>query len=65
MDPNQALADFRSALEGARRSVPGSAEHQHYLALAVSATEALDEWLTGGGFPPDDWTVSNHDAGRL
>lgn len=51
MDPNEALAKIRR-LTGDLNilSFEGDA---FWLADAIVS---LDEWLTNGGFPPDDWT---------
>ncbi|QAY12008.1 hypothetical protein SEA_RAHEL_57 [Mycobacterium phage Rahel] len=43
MDPNETLGDLRDCIEGQRWDE--AAEH----------FEALDGWLTHGGFLPTDW----------
>lgn len=53
MDPNEALSNARLALVTYRAN-PGD----HYDPAAerlADAFEALDEWLTNGGFLPRDW----------
>jgi hypothetical protein len=54
MDPNQALADARAACEQWAHSERG--DHDLVaLAELVNAFEALDQWLSRGGFLPRDW----------
>lgn len=53
MDPNEALARMRAAIIEFRK-MPSSS-------LAVEIADyaaALDQWLTSGGFPPEDWRLS-------
>jgi hypothetical protein len=54
MDPDQALADARDALDeyraGERKSTAMPA-----LQRAADAFEALHSWITSGGFLPRDW----------
>lgn len=47
MDPNTALARLRELI-GGKRNVVGSAE-------VVETFQGLDEWLSKGGFLPQDW----------
>jgi hypothetical protein len=44
MDPNETLRKLREWVKDPTKQ-PGA-----------ELFEALDEWLTRGGFPPDDWT---------
>ena len=54
MDPDEALRQLREALkELGRYDDTGVAPND--LDDAVSAFDALDKWLSGGGFPPHDW----------
>lgn len=63
MDPNATLAEIRELL--ATMNTPwdtGNATYQENLEGHYAAAdelrlrvEALDEWLTKGGFPPTDW----------
>ena len=50
MDPNQALKDARDAC---KRWTHG--EDHHAFNELVSAFQALDQWLSRGGFLPRDW----------
>lgn len=53
MDPNEALAQLRNAFADS-----------DYL-TAEELFNALDEWLTKGGFLPDPWRVAAQDAARV
>jgi hypothetical protein len=64
MDPNEALRKIRAAVREIRSIDGMSAEELEqadlswYLATAnslVEHVEALDNWITYGGFLPDDW----------
>lgn len=60
MDPNEALRLAREAAGELRQAddddtLPGSQVGQ-----LVEAFEALDEWLTKGGFLPSDWTTGEN-----
>ena len=55
MDPNQALIDLRELVE--EILVGGSAAFT-WKDLAESlaeAVESMDEWISRGGFLPEDW----------
>jgi hypothetical protein len=55
MDPNQALADARQAVEdyGNASSIGMADEAAERL---IGAFGALDDWLSAGGFRPVAWT---------
>lgn len=55
MDPNQTLHDLRTALVDYRAATSVGASDAAADRLADRA-EALDTWLTNGGFPPDAWS---------
>ena len=60
MDPEQALTDIRrliSELEPLRQGddVVHAGTVQDEVLELMEKFEALDEWLTKGGFPPSDW----------
>ena len=61
MDPDTALANLRNALARLRAAEghqPNSHEAFQHAAAATEvadAAEALDGWLTGGGFLPATW----------
>jgi hypothetical protein len=57
MDPNKTLASLRAALEDARAAAEGDSNDAEIEAWQEVGeyVEALDEWLTKGGFLPDDW----------
>lgn len=50
MDPDEALDRLREAAAVAGRCVDDMAVHQ-----MIAAFNALDDWLSNGGFPPKDW----------
>lgn len=54
MDINTALAELRSAIRqwGLARDTNDAL---HYASVIVDQTQAIDEWLTNGGFLPTDW----------
>lgn len=57
MDPNAALQRLRRAVDGVETVAAGSEENWSGELLAVlEHFEALDEWLSRGGFLPDDWS---------
>jgi hypothetical protein len=57
MDPNATLQALRAALsdydQAIRKSVADEAADR-----ALEAFRALDEWITRGGFLPEDWKLS-------
>lgn len=62
MDPNEALANIRTALKAEReiRAADSPSEMvlimlQYDLPDLVECVEVLDDWLSKGGFLPDDW----------
>lgn len=77
MDPNQALQDAREALKEVRRIdesagtvtvgsmeadiVKSASEFITATVALADAFEALDNWLSVGGFLPQDW----HNASSL
>lgn len=59
MDPNEALRIIRATIAQLRIEdrpalAPMASFIQHARDLAETV-EGLDEWLTKGGFPPNDW----------
>ncbi len=55
MDPNVNREEQRAIT---KRLLDGTDRHDDAERLA-NLSEALDEWLTGGGFLPDDWKDDN------
>lgn len=55
MDPNKTLAELRSAAIWLYESDAYTADLEYVLSLF----EALDEWLSQGGFLPADWQGRN------
>ena len=58
MDPDQALKNAREAVAKMNNwdpAVDGTEEGPPSAWDLKDAFEALDEWLTGGGFLPQDW----------
>jgi len=60
MDPNQALANARDAHQRAERFYQKFDDAARLAALEEidKAFEALDEWISKGGFLPDEWRKS-------
>jgi hypothetical protein len=54
MDPNAALAALRAAIADAVAS-PDHDTYAWHAAAIIEHFQALDEWLTGGGFLPASW----------
>lgn len=52
MDPNTTLNTIREAIEDWN---DGRIDDREALACLVGDIDALDEWLTRGGFLPADW----------
>lgn len=50
MDPNATLAQLREGINALDKRVD-----RYVLDRAVEMFQALDEWLSKGGFLPDDW----------
>ena len=59
MDPNQALIDARAACEHWANGERGDRDPVAFDNL-VSAFQALDSWLSRGGFLPRDWEKVLH-----
>lgn len=59
MDPDEALKKAREAakgvIEGLSYEHRGQPSVEDYAGVLAEAFEALDEWLSKGGFLPDDW----------
>lgn len=57
MDPNEALKGLRRSIKNARESGELEDNEAEYAALqgVFEYAEALDEWLSRGGFLPDAW----------
>jgi hypothetical protein len=56
MDPNATLDALRDAMEAMRSMLDdGYAPDKDDACEAFLKFEALDEWLTKGGFLPTDW----------
>ena len=59
MDPNANLEEQRRCVEIIKK-LARSGEDEHELALTgvhlAELVEALDDWISGGGFKPDAWT---------
>lgn len=54
MDPNETLRLIRLTAKQYRTDRRGPLATAHADQL-VEFIDALDEWLTKGGFPPEDW----------
>lgn len=53
MDPDATLAEIRQLNEAAKQA-PLNVEQTDQLSVLI---EALDEWLTKGGFLPTEWNA--------
>jgi hypothetical protein len=59
MDPNEALRQLRSAITEYRQAAdPG--QKFHAADRVIDHAEALDHWLTDGGFPRAAWNQAGH-----
>lgn len=54
MDPNEALRVIREHYKHV--TVDGMLLNWHQADTMCEALEALDDWIKGGGFLPDDWS---------
>lgn len=55
MDPNENLAEQRRIF--ARLDAGNEREQTADLERLADLAQALDEWISGGGFLPDEWAV--------
>ena len=61
MDPDQALANIRALVAKISRGSSLGLERKLELAIDLAEQiEALDEWLTNGGFKPAEWRSSGN-----
>ena len=58
MDPNVALDEMREALKTAGTTADNG-EWIEAAERAMDRAAALDDWLSKGGFPPQDWHWSH------
>jgi len=63
MDPNLILAELRDLIDQWKQSEDGypCEEHETAAEIIVEHVEALDEWLSRGGFPPDQWSADQYE----
>jgi hypothetical protein len=58
MDPNAALKNIREAVGELRnQDDDGVLDGTSQVGFLLESVEALDEWLTKGGFLPDAWST--------
>lgn len=65
MDPNAALALFRSALAAHHQLADSDAPDSRVLEAAEQAlrhAEALDGWIASGGYLPEPWQRAQAEA---
>lgn len=55
MDPNETLERLRMAVRAFRACNDEFDRHWDHPETLVDAAEALDEWLSKGGFLPEAW----------
>jgi hypothetical protein len=60
MDPNEALELARAAVAHWNYGERGDDDMKQFDAL-VNAFEALDQWLSKGGFLPADWSKATYE----
>lgn len=60
MDPNVTLAEIRALIRDLREAQDDGDEGSvaDVGANLAEKTEALDQWVTGGGFLPEAWTLA-------
>jgi hypothetical protein len=58
MDPDEALKKIRKGLEKIH-ATDDYDDLEPVLQEVVEAMEALDKWITGGGFLPMDWAAGD------
>lgn len=58
MDPNVALVDIRQLIEIVQDPNVNAAGKITAGRRLAEKFQALDEWLSRGGFPPRDWPVA-------
>lgn len=55
MDPNKTLETLRGSIHAFRENGDLFNRHWDHEETLVDAIEALDQWLSNGGFLPADW----------
>mgnify|MGYP007011099275 CR=1 FL=1 len=55
MDPNETLAELRELVTLQRKGKVHPDKADYYVRMVSDLVEALDEWLSKGGFMPEDW----------
>lgn len=56
MDPDEALAQLRALCAEYNQAVESDGTRPTLALGIVDEFQALDDWLTNGGFLPADWT---------
>jgi hypothetical protein len=56
MDPNATLERMRAAQHSLRTRQASDPDHVQAFSEIADCAEALDGWLSRGGFLPDAWT---------
>jgi hypothetical protein len=59
MDPNAALEAMRDAFASLGRRLVGDPDHVDDLLTIAEHAQALDEWLSAGGFLPAAWAAAD------
>lgn len=62
MDPDQTLDDLREAAQRARKYIAiGGFDYaaEKIVDELTNSFDALDDWLSRGGFMPNDWNPAN------
>jgi hypothetical protein len=62
MDPNTALDNIRAAIIVAQAAADGDSNDAEIEAWQEvgEAFQALDEWISKGGFLPDEWKAASY-----
>jgi hypothetical protein len=63
MDPTATLARIRDLLKQIQDPNEGPATRAMLADELAELVDALDQWLSSGGFPPQDWTPDFEGAG--
>jgi hypothetical protein len=63
MDPNANLEELRRHAEAVLTDKPNMLDYQWRAQRMAELVQALDGWISKGGFLPSDWRVG-HEVGR-
>lgn len=55
MDPDEALTEMRIAIAKLRAQLGGGPDEEELAQAVLDTWEALDGWMSRGGYRPEDW----------